>query len=59
MLRISGLVSLAFACLSSVAFADVGSAPARVREELPDTVVPTHYDLALHPIPDLSLSAAR
>jgi aminopeptidase N len=50
MLRIFGLAALAFVCFSRLAFADVGSATrARVREVLPDTVVPTHYDLALIP----------
>jgi len=48
--RISGLVAVAFVWLSGVASADAGSAArARVREVLPDTVVPTHYDLALVP----------
>ena len=50
MLRISGLVALAILCCAEVAFADAGSAREHpAREVLPDTVVPTHYDLALVP----------
>jgi aminopeptidase N len=50
MLRIPGLAALAFVLLTGVAFADAGSAREHpAREVLPDTVVPTHYDLALAP----------
>jgi aminopeptidase N len=50
MLRIQGLVALAVLCCSGGALAapDGAGAP-RAREVLPDTVVPTHYDLVLSP----------
>ena len=51
MLRTFGLLAgLAFVCLSGVTFADsVGAREQPARQVLPDTVVPTHYDLALAP----------
>ena len=50
MLRIAGFAFFALLCLSGAAFANVGSDRDHpTREVLPDTVVPTHYDLALAP----------
>jgi len=53
MLRITGLVACSFlylTALAGIALADDASAgQARAREVLPDTVVPTHYDLTLSP----------
>jgi aminopeptidase N len=50
MLRIAGFAFFALLCLSGAAFANVGGDRDHpTREVLPDTVVPTHYDLALAP----------
>jgi aminopeptidase N len=50
MLRIQGLVAFVFLCCSGGALATPdGAAGHREREVLPDTVVPTHYDLVLSP----------
>jgi aminopeptidase N len=49
-LRIPGWLAVAFLCLSGTTLAAAaGDGAPRAREVLPDTVVPTHYDLVLSP----------